>query len=209
MTIKKNNGIIIISVRLSVYLFINSYNNNMKTFLFWVHALNFVVLVLFMVYFCIVTMNIVFTFDELPISAIPFYDDSFASYSSSRYSFNWMLFALDALRILPPVVTLYTVIDGLLNGPSTGFLYMIVTVVVTILEWLRLIKHTYNYAECGSFQFCRSYDSITPSEPNYVYSTKVWSDFIFTVLFTIYPFLRGFMLKEFKIQQESKTKYQM
>ena len=137
------------------------------------------------IYIPIVLQNITFTFNELPLENIPFYSGSLGTSTTTRYDYNWWEFASDGLRIFPPAICFACIMFQLVLRPHRPLGYVIANSIFMIIEIIKSIKRTVNWAECSNYQFCRNFDTNqNPGSINYVFLTCNIYGYIY-ILFSI------------------------
>lgn len=140
----------------------------MQTILWIFLFLNVIYLVFFGIYFAVVDLNQIFTFDELPVSSIPFYDpNAWWPTLSDRYNLNWFVYVSDILLVIPPFTVMTTIAFMLAFDGDKNF-YWINFASISFLMGLQFLKFTWfmiQYGFCGTLgQQCRPYNPATPAE---------------------------------------------
>jgi len=153
--------------------------------------LNGITGVAFIILAALVLQNLVYTFDELTISDIPFYNNAGSTAQTRRLQFYWWFFASDLLRWIPIVISTDALFRAANYGDFNSIPYLVGIIFLLILEtiksiWLFVIWGTY----CSSFQFCRNYDVLgDPNDANWVFLVAVWATFSFIWIDLIYSIL--------------------
>jgi len=172
--------------------------------------LNAITGVAFIILNALVIQNLVFTFNELTISDIPFYNNAGSTNQTRRLQFYWWFFASDLLRFLPIVISIDALFRAANYGDFNSIPYLVGIIFLLILEtiksiWLFVIWGTY----CSSFQFCRNYDTLgDPNDANWVFLVSVWTTFSFIWVNLIYSILIYIIRRESPRGKEKRLKAQ-
>jgi hypothetical protein len=140
-------------------------------------------------YFALVFLNLTFTFDELPVSSIPFYSGDLPEQTTERYMYHWWEFASDTLRIIPPLLCISAFATQALWGPHSNMAYVLITAIIVVVEAGKTVKRSFDWARCTEYQFCRNFDPDgEPSAINsiflmaYIYQIGF---FVFSVIYVV------------------------
>jgi len=140
----------------------------MQTILWIFLIFNVVYLVFFGIYYAVVDLNQIFTFDQLPVSSVPFYDpNAFWPTLSDRYNLNWFVYLSDILLVLPPFTVMTTIALMLaFDGDKNFYWVNFITINFLIgLQILKFIWYMIQYGFCDTLgQQCRPYSPSTPEE---------------------------------------------
>jgi hypothetical protein len=170
----------------------------MKDLFIFFAVLNAITLFSLLFYFPLVWLNLVFTFNELSVSDIPYYNtdlDCFVLtcffFSQSRYHWLWWEIATDGLRVFIPILPLYNILLILLFKWKLVFWsYTFPMCLLATIEIFKCIKITFGFAICNEIQSCRNFGSANPDEAsykaNYVYLTYWAFSVVFVLLCIIY-----------------------
>lgn len=169
----------------------------MKPLFYGVTVYNAVIFILLIVYFPIVWLNLVFTFDYLSSNDVPYYDNASSAYD--RYNAMWWIIALDILRFVGPAMASFTL--GLMLLEKSGMVatllwYTIIMIILMVLEIAKAVVFTWQWVYCSDYQLCRNFNpSGNPSSANYVFIIMTVSDYGFFLFFIIYLGLSSAMGK--------------
>jgi hypothetical protein len=175
-----------------------------KFFIFFLFS-NGAFLIVLIIYLITVWLNLIFTFNQLPLTNIPFYQEctpdilgatlcsfyNFA-YSTNRYYWLWWFIITDSFLILLPYLIFMNILLVIFNKITNLNTFLAHTLPYSILTALQLIKalmYTIGVVYCADVNFCRNYNSSdgisNPASPNWVYLIML----IFSYIFLIYSFL--------------------
>lgn len=120
------------------------------------------------IYYGWVNLNQFFTFSDLPVSSVPFYDPNAVWPTlSDRYSLNWFVYLSDMFLILPPMTGFAAVAFIVVSRGDKNW-YIVNLMVVSALILLQFLKWGWfmaQYGFCGSLgQQCRPYNPSTPAQ---------------------------------------------
>jgi len=183
-----------------------SNNANFDSVFIAICVLNGIVVIGLLFYFPFVFLNFTYTFKYLPVEDIPFYSAGLGTGQSARYHGEWFIDASDVLRIVPPILSLFTMFVILrkepvsateLQPPSIIF-YFFIMVILTIFEFVKMIIRTVDYVYCDDRQFCRNFNpSGDPGSANSVFLTALSFSVIFSVITLVYTILGYAILSSF------------
>jgi hypothetical protein len=178
----------------------------MRTFHKLTLAYDVLVMAFLASYFIIVFQNLVFTFGELPVSDIPYYDPNnvgtLGTSYSDRYNYEWVVFVSDVIRVTIPAS--FEFLKGATLFTMTSIETYVVSayyVFVLIIEILKMIWRLWVWWFCVDFQFCRNYDPNNCFQKfdcpaNYVWLVVVWYNIIFVVFMIFYMIAASQVLPE-------------
>lgn len=160
----------------------------------------------------IVLQNLVFTRNDFTVSSVPFYDVSLGEGTTKWYRYHWWEYATDVLRIVPTLLSFVSISLGISFKIKYVGPYIGITAVLLAVEFLKLLKRGVDFVRCGSFQLCRSYNSIaieSPSSANPIFITSTFLTLGFVIILPIYIVVFGYIessLEDF-IEKQNLMKY--
>lgn len=163
---------------------------------------NAIVVISLLIYFPTVFLNLVFTFDDLPVANIPYYSESITTAKSDRYQYEWFFYALDVLRIIPPIFLNFQISSNIVHGKSSMLAYYVVMGVCLIVEFANFLKRSIDWGLCSSTQLCRGYET-SPATANYVFLVAFWYNAAW-VLFDMIYLVCGTWLDGIRVYQTVK-----
>jgi hypothetical protein len=170
-------------------------------------CLNAFCIILLFVYYPMVWLNLIYTFEKVSASDIQFYSTDLSCfvgscffYSPSRYQWMWWELATDVFLLAIPILPLYNMLLIMIYEQKSIFWsYTFPLSLVTALEIIKFFKTLAGFSFCNEIQFCRNYDSALDEndayKPNYVYLMYAIFTFVFVVLCVIYLGLAQWMLE--------------
>lgn len=150
------------------------------------------------IFYMVVTQNLVFTIDdELTAADIPFYDSSGQSGHASLTEMNrwwWesVVVSLYAIRIIPLVSPLILRMQAGQSTEGTSLIgYWIVLGFVIIWELVAIVYWSWVLAACGKYNICVNYDQEdgTDTSANYIFVWMYIMNWIFFVFDIVLCFL--------------------
>lgn len=141
-------------------------------------------------YFPLAYLNLTFTFDDLPVGDIPFYNPSTSIAQTNRYNYGWWEMATDSFRFLQPILMYMAICTEMLWGPHSPMGYIIPLAIIAVLETLKTVVRSYWWAVCSTWQFCRNFDTSMPAgSANYVWISIVIFQIFFFIISLLYLWL--------------------
>lgn len=157
------------------------------------------------IYLPTVYLNYTFTSTFLTTADVPYYSVGLGSSQTNRYNANWFMSAMDVFMIIPPVMVFYTAFmvllrektDDLELQPPSIIFYYVITIIIAIMEYVKMIYKIIQYIYCEDRNFCRNFDpSGNPGIANYVFLFDLSFSIIFPVLATVYVAM-GLVIKNY------------
>jgi len=132
------------------------------------------------VVFAFVYLDVVFTWSQLPISNVSYYDPTSKwAHIIDRYSMEWWLMLLDAFDMWIPGILIYGYLMMIKGRYRFKWLMIAVLVASFVVNIFKLAFRLYETADCDGFgQLCRSTD------PNYKYRFFVTNNQLWLTLVT-------------------------
>lgn len=163
----------------------------MKGLLYLVNIVNFFVVLSFLVYYPVVYMNTVFTNNYLSYTDIPYYVNQD---KINVFDVYWWLFATDLLRIIAPIIMLFSISMLLSFGSGWAIWSEVVLAGLFLVDLVKLIWRASDWAHCSTIDYCRNFDStvITSSDninPNYIFLFIWFYNLAFLAILVLYGYL--------------------
>lgn len=150
-------------------------------------GLNVVTVLALFVNFGLIFSNFVFTFAQLPVALIPYYDVGLGGWQTHRFYFEWWEIGTDVLRISYPLLVLNVLATQKLFGKHSVIGSLIAVVSLGVLDVAKLVWRVVQWGFCDNHQHCRGYTS--PNSINYVFATHIGITFYFVLLAIAYGFI--------------------
>jgi len=154
-------------------------------FIYWGTTIfNTIVLFFLFTYFAIVHLNLVFTFNHLPVSNVPWYDPSVPLPNlDQRFGFDWWIYVTDYFRFIPIFASLAVIGSSLLYTKAYEGLFVGSTVILLIWEVIKLLAiRILEWANCKNVQICRNENPADNPPSAFEMTSMLWQ---WTVFFNV------------------------
>lgn len=171
-----------------------------------------ITLVALFIYFPLVWLNVVFTFNYLPASAVPYYNSGIATTEGlPQYGWTWWSLALDLFRFIP-IFYLFIVlsipkryspkIDPKDKRVQLNLGWNILLAILAVIEAVKAVM--FGFMAINSLSnFANCFD-ITTSCTNYIFWMAFWYSIAFLLWDIIWIFLLGSSIQRYVLEEEKE-----
>jgi len=122
------------------------------------------------------------------------------SATTDRFYYHWWEIGTDVFVILMPILQISAFATQSLYGRHSNLVYIIGVAIILVLELLKVVKRSFDWARCDEYQFCRNFDPAgDPSSPNFVFYLLYFFTVFYFFVAVVYMLLIATTVRRDKI----------